>query len=312
MGTKKLAKRIIWVLAILFLLMNVVAAMHAYTFTHFSSPGKKKATSESLSLGAKIKTLLLGIDNPRPELTEHPSQPYETIRLQSNKVIECWRIKKDSSKGTVVLFHGYRGDKSSMLDKADEFLSMGYSTVLVDFMGSGGSEGKQTTIGYKEAEQVKTVYDYLVEKGEKSIALFGTSMGAVAILRAIHKYGILPAGIILECPFGTMYKTTTARFKTIGVPSFPMAGLLVFWGGVENGFWGFSHNPEQYARSVSCPTLLLYGEKDEKVSRTEIDAIFKNLHGEKTLRSYPNAGHENYLLKYKNEWIADVSAFLAN
>src|SRR5678809_1487848 len=93
-----------------------------------------------------------------------------------------------------------------------------YNTLLVDFMGSGGSEGSQTTIGYKEAEEVKTCFDYVVKSGEKRVYLFGTSLGAVAILKGISDYNIDPAGIIIECPFGSMYKTACARFRTMKVP----------------------------------------------------------------------------------------------
>jgi hypothetical protein len=197
-----------------------------------------------------------------------------------------------------------------MLDKSEEFFKLGYNTLLVDFMGSGGSEGNQTTLGYKEAEEVKTAYDYIVKKGEKDIYLFGTSMGAVAIMKAISDYNLKPAGIIIECPFGSMYQTVSARFKIMNIPSFPMAGLLVFWGGIENGFWAFGHNPTEYAKNISCPTLLLYGEQDKNVSRQEIDEIYSNLKGLKTLKTYKLAGHENYLLKYKDEWIKDIKDFI--
>lgn len=219
-------------------------------------------------------------------------------------------MKADSAVGTIILFHGYGGEKSSMLDKADEFLKMGYNTMLVDFMGAGGSEGNGTTIGYKEAEEVKDCYEYTVKSGSSNIHLFGTSMGAVAIMKAISNYHIIPASVILECPFGTMYKTVCARFKLMHVPSFPMASLLVFWGGVQNGFWAFSHNPEEYAKQISCPALLLYGEKDEKVSRDEINIIYENLKGEKKLVTYPLAGHENYLIRYKEKWTKDVHDFM--
>jgi pimeloyl-ACP methyl ester carboxylesterase len=140
--------------------------------------------------------------------------------------------------------------------------------------------------------------------------LFGTSLGAVAILKSINDYHIQPTGIIVECPFGSMYKTTCARFNIMKIPSFPMAALLDFWGGVENGFWAFSHNPTQYANAVTCPTLLLYGEEDPKVSREEINEIYKNLKGYKQLKTYPLAAHENYLVKYKQQWINDVQGFL--
>jgi uncharacterized protein len=313
---KKYFKRTVWFLSLLFLSMNVVAYFHAYKFTHFADTAVEKTPSpEQLSTFSKIKTLLTGVNNPRP--TNKPvveSVAFETIILQSNKRIECWYSKSsqtvDSIKGTVAIFHGYSGEKSSMVDKAEEFHKLGYNTILVDFMGSGGSEGNQTTLGYKEAEQVKTVYEYLSAQGEQNIYLFGTSMGAVAILKAIHDYNIKPEKIIIECPFGSMYQTTCARFRIMKAPIFPMAGLLVFWGGVQNGFWAFGHNPVKYASGVDSPTLLLYGENDKNVSRGEIDAIFANLNCKKTLKTYKLAGHENYLLKYKNQWVADVSSFL--
>ena len=291
--------------------MNVVAIFHSYKFTHFSEDNTEKTKDpQKLTALQKINTLVFGVSNPRPENKVKPRTDFETIKLKSNAEIECWSLKVENAKGTVILFHGYGGCKSSMLDKAEIFAALGFNTFLVDFMGSGGSEGHKTTIGFQEAEQVKTCFDFVKKSGEKNIYLFGTSMGAAAIMKAISEYKILPEGIILECPFGTMYETVSARFKSMNVPTFPMAGLLVFWGGVQNGFWAFGHNPSEYALEIKLPTLLLYGAKDEKVSREEIDTIFRNLPGKKKLKIYQNAGHENYLMKYKEEWAVDVQEFL--
>jgi uncharacterized protein len=311
MKKRKLFKRFFWIVAILFILMNVMAFFHAYKFTHFADNNLSKTKSpEKLSTFAKIQALFLGVSNPRPVNGPAPAQKFETIKLQSNKVIECWSIKTDSSKGTVILFHGYGGEKSSLTDKSNEFIKQGYNTLLVDFMGSGGSEDNQTTIGFKEAEEVKTAFDYLTQKGEKNIYLFGTSLGAAAIMKAINDYAINPKGIIIECPFGSMYQTTCARFTNMKVPSFPMASLLVFWGGVQNGFWAFNHQPTEYAKKIKCPALLLYGEQDKNVSRKEIDDIYKNLTGRKELKTYQYAGHENYLIKYKSQWVQDIQGFI--
>jgi uncharacterized protein len=308
----KILKRIIKTTIFIFILMNIVAFFHAYKFTHFSTTAVSKTKSpDKLSLLDKIKTGLLGVDNPRPQNTKVPTQIYETVTLQSNKKISCWYIKADSAKGNVIIFHGYSGEKSSMIDKSDEFLKLGYNTMLVDFMGSGASEGNQTTIGFKEAEEVKSAYEYLINKGEKNIYLFGTSLGAAAIMKAVSQYNLTPKGLIIECPFGSMYEKTCARFNNMKIPTFPMAGLLVFWGGVQNGFWAFSHKPTNYAKKINTPTLLMYGSKDKNVSRNEINTIFENLKGEKQLKLYANAGHENYLIKYKENWIEDVSSFLS-
>jgi alpha-beta hydrolase superfamily lysophospholipase len=107
-----------------------------------------------------------------------------------------------------------------------------------------------------------------------------------------------------------MQKTVSARFNNMNVPAFPMANLLVFWGGVQNGFCAFGHNPSEYAQKINCPTLLMYGKKDTNVSMEETQNIFQNLSGKKKLIIYPNAGHENYLTKYKTEWTKDVTEFL--
>ncbi|KAF2516528.1 alpha/beta hydrolase [Flavobacterium foetidum] len=297
----------------IFIIMNGIAFFHAYKFTHFAEARSKKTQSpEKLSSFQKASTLFFGVNNPKPQNSKFPSQKYQTLKLKSNKEIECWLIRNRNSKGTVILFHGYGSEKSSLIERSDEFLKLGYSTLLVDFMGSGNSEGNQTTIGFKESLEVKTCFDYVSSTGEKNIYLFGSSMGAVAIMKCLNDNSIDPKGIIIECPFGSMYQTVCARFKKMNAPTFPMAGILLFWGGIQNGFWGFSHSPSEYAKKIKCPTLLLYGEKDKSVSRQETDEIYKNLQGFKKLGIFKNTGHENYLLKNKLQWNLEVSSFLSS
>lgn len=307
----KMFKNLVRILLSVFVIVNIIACFHAYKFTHFDdSITQKPKEPQELSITGKIKALVFGVSIPRPINNVKPNIPFKEITLKSNRNINCWLIKTDCAKGTVVLFHGYGGQKSKMLDKSYEFLNLGYNTLLVDFMGAGKSEGNQCTIGFCEAEQVKTAYDYLVNNGEKSIYLFGTSMGAAAIMKAQNDYQLKVKGIIIECPFGTMLQTVKARFKSMNIPCFPMAHLLVFWGGTINGFNAFEHNPTEYANHIKCPTLLLYGIKDEKVTIEETNQIFENLKGIKILITFPNATHENYLNKYKKEWIYEVNAFM--
>lgn len=305
-------RRTLWALLTGFVVINVIACFHAYKFTHFSDSGvQKTGNPEKLSFAAKLQALLFGVSNPRPENKSKPVKPYRQVILQSNKEIEGWYIPVDSAKGTVLIFHGFSGNKASMLDKSEVFQELGYNTFLIDFMGSGGSEGNQTTIGFYEAQQVCSAFRYVKEQTQEPVMLFGTSMGAAAIMKAVNDSALAADALILECPFGTMQETVEARFHNMHVPSFPMAGLLVFWGGLQNGFNAFSHNPVEYAKHIKIPTLLLYGEKDLNVSRGETDRIFANLSGFRQLGLYPKAGHENYLKKYKTEWTQDVSGFLS-
>lgn len=138
---------------IIFTLMNIIAIFHSYKFTHFvENKIEQTKDPKKLTTSQKIKTLVIGVNNPRPVNKLYPETDYKTVKLESNREIEAWSIITDNLKGTVILFHGFSGDKSLMLDKSEIFLELGYNTLLVDFMGSGGSEGYQTTIGLYEAE----------------------------------------------------------------------------------------------------------------------------------------------------------------
>jgi hypothetical protein len=139
-------KGFLWFTLFVLLLLNGIAFMHAYRFTHFIDKPIER-TSELLSTTDKVKLLFIGINNPKPKAKQVPKKPYKVISIHSNKKLECWLLEAKESKGTVALFHGYGGEKASMLDKAEAFLAMGYNTLLVDFMGAGGSDGVQTTIG---------------------------------------------------------------------------------------------------------------------------------------------------------------------
>jgi alpha-beta hydrolase superfamily lysophospholipase len=302
-------KKFYWLLIAGFVSANVVAFMHAYRFTHFSEDGKR-TNPEEMTVSDKVTILLTGIKNPRPAHKETPVEAYQTVTIKSDVLLEAWQVNTENPVGTVIMFHGYSGEKSSLLSRATAFRKLGYNTLLVDFKGSGGSEGNSTTIGFDESREVTDCVSHLTNTGERNIHLFGTSMGAAAILKALHEQPLNVASIILECPFGQLDETVSARFKMMGVPAFPMSDILTFWGGVQNGYWAFSHNPQDYAKDVKCPTLLLFGEKDDRVSRTETDAIFANLAGEKKLITYPNLGHALFTPENQEKWTNDVSVFL--
>jgi uncharacterized protein len=307
-------KRNIFGLVVLaIVVLNIVAFFHAYKFTHFSDDNKTRTDPKELTFFGKLGTLAFGVDNPRPINTNKPARPFRTLVIpHKNDTIECWYVPVESSKGTVLIFHGYAGNKSQMVKESNQFNELGYGTLLADFLGSGGSTGNNTTIGFYESDQVKTVFDFVKANNRERIIMFGTSMGAVAIMKSINDYQLDPESIILECPFGDMLETVQARFRIMNAPVFPMSHLLTFWGGFQNNFNAFAHNPSEYAEKIEVRTLLLYGMRDDRVSLKETELIFKNLAGAKELKLYPEAGHESILMKYECEWIEDVGDFVEN
>lgn len=284
--------------------------MHAYKFSNFTQGESKTLGASKLSAVQKIKTLVLGVDNPKSKSLKLPNGEFETLFVWSDSQrLELWKIPVQDAKGWVVLFHGYSASKSSLLAEAQAFNDLGYSTYLVDFLGAGGSDGFNTTIGFKEAKQVRDVVMELQKSEAFKPFLFGVSMGAVAILKSVADYSLNVKGLILECPFGSMLQTVESRFKMMGVPSFPMAHLLTFWCGALNGFNGFSHNPVEYASKISVPVLHMLGSQDPKVSLVESRNIFEAFLGAKKFVVFDGLWHEPYVTKGGELWSQTVSAF---
>jgi len=313
--------RLRWLLGLLLLgfgAVNVVAFFHAWRFTHFSEDaGTHSPNPEMLSAGQKIWVLLTGIRNPKPQNGPKPDFPVETVTIASpNGALEAWYARPDSAAGrrTVALFHGYTSSKSHLAHEAGYFRRLGYNVLMVDLAGNGNSAGNRTTVGYREADDVAAAVRWIEashEHDDDVFILYGVSMGAVAILRAEAELGVRPTANILECPYGNMRQTAYNRFQSMHVPPFPLADLLVFWGGVQNGFWAPELSGEEYAKTIRIPTLLLWGAADPRVTRPETDAIFANLAGPKQRHDFAGSGHEPYWWKYPADWEGQLKRFSA-
>jgi pimeloyl-ACP methyl ester carboxylesterase len=107
-----------------------------------------------------------------------------------------------------------------------------------------------------------------------------------------------------------MLTTVRHRFEAMGVPSFPAAELLVFWGGRQFGFNGFGHNPVEYAASVRCPILFLHGASDSRAREAEARRVFAAVPGRKWFKGFPGIGHAATVVPYRGLWKQTVSQFL--
>ncbi|RSK46796.1 alpha/beta hydrolase [Hymenobacter rigui] len=304
-------RRTLVLAAVVFAGLNVVAAFHAWRFTHFTvAAGTHTDNPEQLTPLQKLGVLLTGIKNPKPVNQQYPSFPFATLHLASpNGRLECWYGPVAQPRGTVALFHGYTSSKGKLLTEAAHFRSLGYNVLLTDFAGNGGSTGNVCTVGHHEAADVATVLRWL-QRRNSPVFVYANSMGAVATLRAEAELGVQPTANVLECPYGSMLETAQSRFRSMRVPSFPMANLLVFWGGVENNFWAFDLDTKHYAAHVTTPTLLLWGNADPRVTRTETEAIFTALAGPKQRQDFAGSGHEPYWWKHPHQWRTVTGEFL--
>lgn len=311
---KRLIKILLRTLLVVFIFINVVTAFHAYKFTHFYNAGDITIKQEENGWD-KTGDILFGKDVAKKPNSITTDSSFETIYLTTKDGIKLqgWYLKTTgAANGTVVMFHGHGSTKSGIILESEEFRKMGYNTLLMDFRAHGSSGGNTTTIGYYEAEDVDLAYDFIKNKGEKNIVLWGISMGAAAISKAISDDDLQPSKIILEMPFGSIVKAAEGRIKMMHLPPEPLATLITFWGGAEHGFWAFNMKPVEFVKKINCPVLLQWGNNDPRVTRGEIDMIYANITSPKKLVVYASAAHESLCKKENEKWMSEVQNFLKN
>lgn len=310
--TRKRYKRLLFFALLFFLLVNLIAINQAYHLTHFYKHGTvKPLTEQANGFFGKARVALFGLKQEKL-IGAVPDSAFTDVKLKTKDglTLDAWFIRVPNARGTIALFHGHGSEKSANLSQSNTFNEMGYSTLLVDFRAHGQSEGNTCTLGYREAEDVKLAYDYLKNRGEKNIILYGISLGAATITKAISDYHLAPEKIILEMPFASLPQTVEGKMRMAGLPAEPLAGLLTFWGGAINGFWAFSMQPRDFVKKINCPVLLQWGKKDKGVTETEINELFKNIRSSKKLVVYENSGHENLCENEPDKWEDTIEEFL--
>lgn len=296
----------------LFLLINIIVIFQAYKLTHFYNPGEVAYKAQKDKAGREIvKEILFGINaSKKPNAPPDPGVVAVDLFTKDSLKLSAWYRQVPAAKGTVALFHGHGGNKSDVIAEAHEFNKIGYNTLQLDFRAHGSSEGNTCTVGYYESGDVTLAYDYIKWSGEKNIILWGISLGAATITKAIHDDSIAPQKIILEMPFGSLPDAVAGRLRMMHLPPQPLATMLTFWGGTLHGFWAFGLKPEVYAKDIKCPVLLQWGLHDQRVTESETNIIYKNITASKKLVTYTSAGHESLYKKEPGKWTDEVSAFL--
>lgn len=318
---KRRLPRILLALALLalagFAALNVLAYRHACAMMRYSSGGPRTDKPEALTTRSKLRVLLVGVHLPRPTDERPPTAlapdaQILAIPVSGDVTLSAWYAGRSPDAPLAIFFHGYSTEKTRLLREAREIHALGASVLLVDFRGSGGSSEDYTTLGLLEADDVAAAVRFAQARlPHSALVLYGQSMGSAAILRAIHVHGVAPDAVVLESVFDSMLGTIRNRFDAMGVPSFPNAELLTFWGGRRFGFDGFAHDPVDYAQSLECPALFLHGTDDPRATLAEGRRVFDAVPGPKRFVAFDGVGHDSYAAHHPDAWRAAIRDFLS-
>ena len=128
----------------------------------------------------------------------------------SGATIHGWFIKGKKGAGAIILMHGVRANRLSMLDRARFLSHAGYSVLLFDFQAHGESTGEHITFGYLEGMDAQAAVSFLRSKApDEKIGVIGVSMGGAAALLASPPLDV--NALVLEMVYPTIDEAISNR-----------------------------------------------------------------------------------------------------
>ncbi len=194
-----------------------------------------------------------------------------------------WFIDKGSDK-TVLAIHGYtssRWDETYMKPVIDILARNGYNVAAFDLRAHGESGGDRTTLGKREAADMKAVIEWLKrEKPDKvkKVGAIGYSMGGAVTIMLASEPGLLDAAVA-DSPYIDIMrsgKRWVRRVKGVLGALLRLAyPLIVRFTSSKAGIRPEELNMMRYADRVKAPMLLIAGEKDDLVTVNEIREFYE-------------------------------------
>jgi pimeloyl-ACP methyl ester carboxylesterase len=224
-----------------------------------------------------------------------PPAGFEETRLTVDGLkLRALVLRGDPSRPAAVVAHGLGDSLDSFVDVAQELQRLGFTALLFDFRGHGGSEGRHTTLGGREREDVRAAMSWLGTRGlaSKGFVLMGCSMGAVAALRAAAGRDDVRA-VVAEAPFDS-YRSTIAHHAKLlyhipsWMPLIPVAIAVAEW---RAGFDADEVDAVAAARDVRAPLLAIVDGDDPRMPERVVRRVLDAHPGPKRLWVAPGVGH---------------------
>ena len=234
-----------------------------------------------------------------------------TLTARDGLRLAAWYFPSQN-RAAIILLHGYKANRSTMLPIAAMLIRHGYGVIIPDFRGHGESEGELITFGHNEVRDVEAAHQYLLTRSEvdpERIGLLGNSMGsATALLYAAENPAI--KAVVAQSPYATLDDMVRANVRRLNLPTFPLAPMMIFFIERKFGFPVDTLAPIRRIGQISPrPVLILMGGKDTWVNPEGGRQLYAAVGEPRELWFEPELGHLEFHEKRAAEFEERIAVF---
>lgn len=262
------------------------------------------------------KNRRLDVSLLREGLAWYRAQKKETVTATSFdglRLVADWLPAEGTSRGRILLFHGYHGGVEDFSASLRYYHDQGYDLLVPDQRSHNRSEGKFIGYGVLERRDCKTWAEEADRRwGEAPTFLAGVSMGATTVLMAAGEN--LPKdvrGIIADCGFTSpkeiVIHVLHRSFHLPGAPFYTVVnGLFHLLAG-----YGLDECSTVDVMARDClPVLFVHGEADDFVPPEMTRRNYDACRAEKRLLMVPGAEHCRGYLEDMPGYQRELNGFL--
>lgn len=257
-----------------------------------------------------VGAYLCASSNRALELPQNLAVQEVTFRSASGSTILGWLASSPGDRAVVILQHGIRADKSSLVERARFLSAAGYSVLLFDLQAHGESIGSKTTFGYLESRDARAAVDFVKARFPgRPIGIIGLSLGAAAA--ALAKPPLEVQALVLEMMYPNLVDATKDRIERrlgpLGRLLSPLLTCQLKWRigcSVDDLF------PARLVEKIPAPKLFLAGTEDRDTKIEESRAMYERAAEPKAFVPFEGARHEDLYAFAPEEYKKVILDFL--
>lgn len=231
--------------------------------------------------------------------------------------LDAWYVANPhKTNKTVVIAHGFAGDKTKMTMYGQMFLNLGYNVLLPDDRAAGKSEGNLIGFGWTDRKDYVRWINQIVQKNPQvEIAMFGVSMGgATTMMTAGEK---LPSNVkvfIEDCGYDTVKNEIDYQAQSMyHMPTLLRIPLVNVVSGISKIRAGYTYGEASSIAQLHknhLPMMFIHGGADKFVPTAMVYKNYEATQGPKELWVVPGVGHSMAFAKDPVKYASKVQSFL--